>query len=91
MLYIVIISDSLPQQGNYNVTRSLLKRFPYYPGSATRVSTATCNKKGRRASTRYKERKREREREKRNRTKKREATSLAKESLFQTENQGRIR
>lgn len=50
MLYIVIISDSLPQEGNYNVTRSLLKRFPYYPSSATHVSTATCNKKGRRTS-----------------------------------------
>ena len=61
MLYIVIISDSLPQEGNYNVTRSLLKRFPYYPSSATRVSTATCNKKGRRTSkAEYKERKRER-------------------------------
>lgn len=44
MLHIVIISDSLPQKEYYNVTRSLLKRFPYYPAQQ-RVSTATCNKK----------------------------------------------
>lgn len=56
MLHIVIISDSLPQKEYYNVTRSLLKRFPYYPAQQ-RVSTATCNKKEGRTGNRYKEKK----------------------------------